>query len=328
MAENPNYENQKLNDKKILLIGVKFYHFTHEVIAKMKHYGADVTFFYERDTSLKFAFAKTFNSDYADKLQENHYQNVLAKVKDTKFDYLLVIRGYMMEPWFVKEIKNSNPGIKTIMYQWDSYSNWECDYRHMISSFDVVKTFDPRDAEELNLPYVPTFSSDEYSNLPEEKPKYDIFYSGGFTYPRYDFLKQIINYSKDNNLKLYSHLAISMKSYLREIAGGNKIDPSLLSFKNLNKEEYLKVFIASNVIIDYTKDNQAGITMRTLDTLMAGKKILTNNTFVSQEPGFRPDQVQFFNPKEFAADQEFVKKEVYFPKLDYSIDKFLANIFN
>ena len=319
--------NQKLSGKRILFIGVKFYHFSAEIVAKMKQYGAEVSFFYERDTSLQFAFAKTFKPEYANKLLESHYQKVSESVKDLTFDFLFVIRGYMMQPWFVEKIKINNPGIRTILYQWDSYTNWECDYRYLISSFDVVKTFDPRDAEELHLPYVPTFSSDEYTNLPTIAPEYDLFYSGGFNYPRYNFLKQLIAYSKENNIKLYAHLSISLKSYVREIMAGNKLDPYLLSFKDLDKHEYLKIFIRSNVIIDYTKDNQAGITMRTLDTLMAGKKILTNNQFVKLESIFQPEQIQFFNPADFSADQAFVKNVQLFPKRNYSIDRFLNGIF-
>ena len=319
--------NQKLRGKKILLIGVKFYHFTDEIIAKLVHYGAEVTFRYERDTTIKFGLAKTFKPEFADVLQERHYRKVAAEAEEKHFDYMLVIRGYTMQPWFVEKIKADHPGIQTILYQWDSYANWECDYRYLISSFDVVKTFDRKDAVELGLPYVPTYSSDEYADLPETETEFDIFYSGGYTGPRYEFLKQLLSYSAAHGLKLYAHLVMNQVSYIRGFLSNDKPDRSLLSFKNLSKEEYIEIFKRSNVIIDYTKDTQAGITMRTLDVLAAGKKLLTNNRYIMEEPAYNPAQIQLFDPANFSVDTDFVKRKELFPRQDFSIDKWLNNIF-
>ena len=317
---------QKLKGKKILFIGVKFYYFNEEIIKKMKHYGADVTFFYERDTSLKYGIIKNLSNKYADQLQDQHYRNILEKVKTVDFDFLFVIRGYKMEPWFISFLKERIPAMKTIMYQWDAYKNWDCDYRPLISSFDVVKTFDYLDAEELGLEYVPTFHTDEFKNLPQERPIYDLFYFGGYSYPRYQLLQDLLKYTNEKGYKLKTHLAISRLYYFKERVFGRKLDASILSFKKLPKNEYIHLFNQSLIIIDYTNEAQSGITMRTLDALGAGKKVLTSNAFIKREPDYDPKQVQVFDPRNIHINPDFVKYETFAPK-DYSIERWLNQLF-
>lgn len=320
---------QKLKGKRILFVGVKFYHFTDEIISKLKQHGALVSFYYERDTSIAFGFAKSFRPSYADKLQENHYKWVISDTRKKEFDCLLVIRGYEMKPWFVEQIKKDHPGIKTLLYQWDSYSNWECDYRPLIPYFDEVKTFDLQDAQELGLSYVPTFSSDEYASVPRQTQcKYDLFYTGGYTTPRMEFLKQLMAYSQENNLRLFTHVVMPRKAFLKDWITGTRYNTSLISLKSLSKSEYLEIFTQSNVIIDYTKDSQAGLTMRSLDVFAAGKKLLTNNAFVTRESYYNPEQSRIFDPKKFEVDREFATTVTSFPRQDFSIDKWLNSLFS
>ncbi|TDQ11998.1 CgeB family protein [Pedobacter metabolipauper] len=317
----------KLHGKKVLFIGAKFYYFNEEIISKMKKYGAEVTFYYERNVSLKYGIAKNIFPKYAAVLEDTHYKNIIKDVHGKPFDYLFVIRGYKMESWFIEELKRQSPGLKTIMYQWDSIYNWECDYRYLIPDFDVTKTFDYKDAADLGLEYVPTFHTDEFKTAATQKPIYDLFFFGGYSYTRYEFVKRFNAYAKERNIKLKIHLAISLKYYLRERLSGNKLDLKLLALRQLNKQEYFSLFNKSNIIVDYTNPAQTGITMRTLDALGAGKKVLTSNEYIKKEPGYNPEQVATFDPANIHIDSEFLSHQT-FPAQDYSIERWLNSIFD
>ena len=316
-----------LNGKKILFIGVKFYYYNEEIIKKLTEYGADVTFFYEKDTSLKYGVVKNLSNKLADKMEQKHYQSIIQKVKNTNFDYLLVIRGYKMQPWFVNTLKERLPNLITKMYQWDSYKNWECDYRYLISSFDEVTTFDPKDAKELNLKYIPTFHTDDFINLKEEKIIYDLFYFGGYSYPRYTLLKDLIKYCESNGIILKTHLAIGYIYFLREWLKGEKLDSSILKFSTLSKEKYIEIFKKSLIIVDYTNEAQSGITMRTLDALAACKKVLTTNNYIVKEKEYDPEQVNIFNTGDIQIDPDFLRPKKLKPK-DYSLNRWVNSIFN
>lgn len=316
-----------VSGKKILFIGVPFYHYNQEIISHLQKKGAIVEYYNERDASNLYALVKSIKYSIIPKMQDAHYRKILKKIEGKKFDYLLVIRGYMMQDWFVQRVKQTNPHIKTILYQWDAYKNWECDFRYLIPHFDKVKTFDFNDAQELNIEYVPTFSPDEYANLSNVPIEYDLFYSGSFFHSRYDLLKSIIEYADEHKLNLRTHVVITKKGFYKERLQGNNIEAKYLQFKKLNKNQYIEIFTKSNVIVDYANPNQSGVTMRTLDALMAGKKILTSNKYITNLPCYNEEQIQIFDPKSFEVDVRFAKERLQFPKQNYSTDVWIENIF-
>jgi len=314
-------------NRKILMIGVKFYHYNDEIIRKMESYGADVSFFYERDTSPIFGLVKFIKKGNTEAIQRKHYLGILKKTEGEQFDYLLVIRGYKLEGAFVEKVRKQNPGIKTIMYQWDSYSIWDCDYRHLIPFFDSVKTFDYNDAQELNLQYVPTFSTDEFADLKEIAPDYDLFFCGNYTYPRYLFMEKLILFARKRGYRLKTKLVMTWKYFLQERLRGIRLDPSLISFRKLNKEEYADLFSRSLVIVDFTSEGQTGLTMRSLDALSAGKKLLTNNLNIFKERGVGETQVAVYSPDALDIDPAFMIQHS-FERHDYSVERWLLSVFN
>ena len=310
--------------KRILIVGVKFYHYNDEIIKKLKSRGADVRFFYERDVSIRHAFIDAFFSNYMDTWQERHYQRILKAISGDQFDYLLVIRGYKMPVLFADAVRMINPGIKTILYQWDSMNNW--DYQNVMGAFDRVYSFDYKDAHDLNIKYVPTFSTDDFADLHPVPIRYDLFFFGNYTHERYLQAQKIQDFAELNGYRLKMHLFLSFKRYIRERIKGVKIDRRYIEFQRMNKEEYLENFNESNIIVDITTETQSGLAMRVLDTLAAGKKLITNNKYISAEPYFNPQQICIVNPAEFDAPASFFKV-AHFKKINYSIDSWIDQIF-
>lgn len=315
---------EKISGKSILFIAPKFYHYNSEMVRKMESYGAEVTFFYERDVSILHAIIDAFVKSLQEFWKDRHYRNILKEIKTKHFDYLFVINGSGLKGWFVEGVKRLNPNIKTIMYQWDSRQNRE--YFSKIQYFDKTMSFDFADARELSLKYVPTFHVDEFSNLPEGKLKYDLFFYGNFTWERYEKMIELKNYANELGLSIHTHLFISWKRYLMERLKGVPILAKNVSFKRMTKESYLKLFTESRIIVDLTTNTQTGIAMRVLDALGAGKKIITNNPHIINEPSYNKEQILIIDPENFYFPKEFLEPKS-FPKHDYTIDKWLAGIF-
>ena len=72
---------KKLEGKNILFIGVKFYHYHQEIQSKMEEYGANVSFYAERDTSIKYGIVNRLFPKWLDKYQKIHYNSILRKVR-------------------------------------------------------------------------------------------------------------------------------------------------------------------------------------------------------------------------------------------------------
>lgn len=316
----------KLDGKKVLFIAAKFYHYTEAVYSKLKSYNADVTFYYERDTSLKHVIIANFFSNKMETWQDNHYKKILKETANQTFDYLIVIRGYKMSNWFVDELRKRNPSIYTIMYQWDLYSLWDADYRHLMRSFHKTLSFDYNDCATLNIPYAPTFHMDEYANIQNHPSTFDFIYCSNHTDEKYEFMNTFLKYAAERGLKVRTHLYMSWLKYIKETFKGNKIDYHKVSFRRLNRHEYFKLFCQSKTVVDFSASMQSGLTMRVIDALGSGKRIMTNNPNVTNEPGFNPQQVIIYDVKNFALP-DFILDDEAFEKQDYSIDKWLDNLF-
>jgi len=62
-------------------------------------------------------------------------------------------------------------------------------------------------------------------------------------------------------------------------------------FVPLEREEVQRVFRESGTIVDIEHPGQHGLTMRTIETIGAGKKLITTNAYVQEHDLFHPDNV-------------------------------------
>ena len=327
-----------LEKKKILYIGVKFYHYHLEIVQKLTNdYGASVTFFPERDTSIKYGIVNRLLPSYLERYQELHYKKILKQIKNQKFDYLLVIRGFKMPLWFVKKIKLHNPNIKTINYQWDSNTNSpfvNLDPRfNILPEFDAKISFDYKDVKDFEeLTYGPTFYTDEIRQIGLKKkpilPEYDLFYFGSYLPERYKGLLNFINYAAENNYKLKTYFYMPIRYYLIERLKGVKIDRSLIKLKPMNRAEYLKLFEQSKAIVDVSNEKQSGMAMRVIDALGSGKKVITTNNWIMHDEVYDSRQVHVIDVHQIEIPSDFLRDEhIYPPKEQFTLDNWINRIF-
>lgn len=323
------YDNvvlDQLKGSRILFIGVNFYHFNEEIIKKMQGYGAHVRFFYERQISLQHALIDNFFPQFIDQWQDRHYESILKTIESETYDYLLVVRGYRMKGKFVDRVRSLNPGIKTIMYQWDSLQNWN--YLDKVPFFDKTYSFDFLDClENKGIEYTPTFYTDEFADLPIVPLEHDFFFYGNYTPERYEKMLQLKEYLLKKGQTLKTHLYISWKRYILHRLKGYRIERKNISFRKMSKGEYVELFNKSRVIVDITTHTQSGMAMRVIDALGAGKPILTCNKHITLEPNYNPDQIQLLDLDNLHIPEGFLKGQVIFRKHDYSIERWLSVIF-
>jgi hypothetical protein len=323
----------QLQGKKILFIGVKFYDYNEEIIRKLTAGGATVSFFYERDTSILYGIYNRLFNRRLDTFQANYYNQILEKVRSEKFDYLLVIRGHKMPVSFVKEIKDSNPRMVAIMYQWDS--NYNSPFINLPTKLNVLPLFDRKFsfdykdvAEHTFLGYAPTFSTDEFRQLNIENiEKYDFFYFGNYLPERYQGLIAFKEFAERNGYTICHYLYMHWRYYLIERLKGNKLDFRLIRFKKLSRKKYIKLFSMAKAIVDVSNGNQTGMAMRVLDALVAGKKIITTNHWIKKDTIYNPYQIAIIDLKNIELPKDFIEGKNAFPQADFSIDKWISTVF-
>ncbi len=313
-------------NKKLLLIAPVFYNYHEAIINSLKKLGFDLSFFAERDYSVKRRIKKNINNYYFKKHERFYLENILNEIKDKNFDYILIIRGEIITPCFMNVLKSRYKDAKFYMYQWDSVKN--NNYLDILSYFDKVFSFDREDCKKHNINYLPLFYIDEYKNLKSNKTKDIDILMIASALGRDEFLNKLIKFSKDNNLKIYHHLYINRLEYFKGFL--NKKRYKNAKFNSLSLKEVMNLYSRSKVIVDFNNINQSGLTIRTFEALGAHKKLITTNKFIKFEDFYDEENIMIIDRENPNIDLDFINKEFKPNKYisNYHIDKFLLNIFN
>lgn len=177
--------------------------------------------------------------------------------------------------------------------------------RYMMNYFDNIYTFDSDDAEKYNI----RFKHTPYSNkLKYEKSQ--IYYDTLFLGRVKDREEEILNLKKSldkNNLK---------NKFM--VLGLDNHDIKINEF--LDYDNYLKLLMQSNCVIEINKKGQAGCSLRFLESLFFEKKIITNNHKIVNEKFYNQENVYIIG-KDNRNIKEFVKST--YKKLDLDLNELI-----
>jgi hypothetical protein len=165
-----------------------------------------------------------------------------------------------------------------------------------------VLTFDKGDAALHNFDFRPLFYLDLYSAIRQEAApiSYDLCFMGTVHSDRYSIVKGIKEWCDANELRCYFYLYMQNKTfyYVNKLTKKNGNPSTALvarfstrRFANAFEEisctkrsaaEIVDVVRSSRAVLDIQHFKQTGLTMRTLETLGAGKKLITTNPDVRE----------------------------------------------
>lgn len=318
-------------NKKILFIGPIFHNYHTAIIAKLEEKGASVFFFPERKYGFIFKILNNFSRNLLVKYQGLHYKQILKKINTENFDYLFVIRGYMIPINFISQIKHRYPNIKTIMYQWDAIR--DNDYSAVIHLFDKSITFDYVDSSNLKIGYLPLFYTNEIERLRKYTDyKYDVFILSWYIKERYDLINKFVEANKNEECSMKILVYIPFSSYLKEILKFNFINLKYITFKPVERNSYLRYLSESRSIIDFSKKNQTGLAIRIIESIGAGRKIITDSMNIKNEIFYSKELVYCIEHSNLHIEKDFfeaslIDKELQTKISEYSIDRWVEKIF-
>ncbi|KAA6302439.1 MAG: hypothetical protein EZS26_001271 [Candidatus Ordinivivax streblomastigis] len=279
-------------------------------------------------------------------LKKEWNEYLLEKYSKIVVDYLIVIKGDSLNENFLTDFRKSKLQTRFILYQWDSKKAFN--YKYLLPYFDSCFSFDSNDCEEDDqLEYLPLFFLDLYNmNTKSSDLTNDLFFVGGnlvitsktgtigyngilnfikahttksFYKKRDDLLYEIIC----NNRYSFDFIIDGGHGKYKDIKGFNYISDRI-SHKEIT--DRLKV---SKVIVDMNTPWQSGLTMRSIETLAAGKKLITTNENVKKEAFFDNRNILIFDPYKtnFSVSEEFVNSDFIATNMNnYSLESFLKRL--
>ncbi|MGV8135514.1 MAG: hypothetical protein AB2L20_09890 [Mangrovibacterium sp.] len=304
-------------NKQVLLIAPVLYNYHLILSDAITKNGGQVTFIPERRYNTIFVFLKYLSRHIQTAYSNDHLRKKIAKaVSEKKFDTVILIRGERITLKILQLVKKANPRARFIYYQWDSFRE-NPNAANIYRFFDKVFTFDRNDSREKKLNYLPLFYSNENrsGSSPSEPIKYDLVFVGGDHTDRYTIVKKLRKNLTAQNKQFHVRLVTTKLSLMKKKLLYRK------KFGRINDNDFvttpfspaqIAVLMQQSIaVLDINNPVQSGLTMRTIETLATGKKIVTTNPFIQYEPFYNPGQILVIDrencavPGTFFTDQQF-----------------------
>lgn len=328
-----------LQNKKILFLAPSFFGYEADIAKELRAMGAEVLYFNERpDNSF---LTKTFVRLNLKKLIQRNIDRHYGRILDHEFikdiDYLFIVSPEAIAPKHLSRIRALNPCLKIITYYWDSIKNKK-NTNFLIDQSDRIYSFDKGDCSDFEpVRFLPLFYTADYQAVQTQADDtsffYEIFFVGTAHSDRYKLVSKVTSAMGSKRAFLFFYSPSKVLFLLKKLFDKNtRLMPvSNISFSPLSKTEILNTLAKSSCIIDIHHPKQTGLTMRTIEMLGAGKKLVTTNNDVRNYDFYKPENIFVIDRNNPAVEPAFLRTPyaVVAPDIykKYSLNSWLKTIF-
>lgn len=301
---------RQLAGRTILMIGIGFYDYEQAIADELRRQGATVRVHDELPAFVRRGVSasvlRRFKVDTRGMIRA-HQRRILEEVAGLKLDQVLIIKGEHIGRWFLDALRTAHPGVRLISYHWDSLMR----YPGLIAlqdHFDSVYTFDHADAKRFSsFHFRPLFFRPEISSGagPAHPDGYDLSFVGWLHHERLQQVNQVYQSVRSAGLKCYFYLYTGWFSKMRLTMKGKA---QFVQSRTMRFADYVKLLHGSRAIVDLPHPGQTGLTMRAIEVLGAGKKLITTARDIEMYNFYRPENILIIQPDRPVVDAEFVRQ--------------------
>ncbi len=331
-------EKHILKGKRVLFFYLSTFNYEVEIHKAMEREGAVVDSFNERPSnSILTRIMIRLNRNLIGAYINKYYKEIIEKTKDNKYDYILFIKGESISKPIIDKLRSYHPEAKMVMYVWDSVQFSKNAYS-LRDSFDKFSTFDSRDSKEFNIPLLPLFYIPAYAEMANEnqEKEFDLMFVGTIHNDRYEFIKGIVKQIEEAGGTCFTRYYFPSKvNFYKQKWDNPNFRSAKISdfvFESMPRAELLKYYAKSLMQIDIQDPLQTGLTMRTIETLGAKKKLITTNENVKEYDFYNPNNILVVDRKNPIIDKDFltspyvdIPDEIY---KKYSLSSWLNTLFS
>nr|WP_113867708.1 hypothetical protein [Brenneria salicis]NMN92136.1 hypothetical protein [Brenneria salicis ATCC 15712 = DSM 30166]RBP61126.1 hypothetical protein DES54_12734 [Brenneria salicis ATCC 15712 = DSM 30166]RLM29822.1 hypothetical protein BHG07_14205 [Brenneria salicis ATCC 15712 = DSM 30166] len=321
----------------VLFIGIGFYDYEKEIVNRIKEQGGQVTALTERPLPL---FTRPWGgllakfSPVVNFLQSLHEKKILKKVKNKKYDKVLIIKANDCSYSFIKNLRDYLPDSEFIMYQWDSLKRFP-GVIDKFKFFDRILSFDRKDVEIYPMiKFRPLFyRAVSGENLATRRDsddpyKYDLLFVGLMHSSRLAQVRLLQKQAKEHGLRMHVFLITNIPTWVKLWFKGQSQGVHL---RQLSYKEVILLNNQSKCILDLPHPDQTGLTMRAIESIGFQKKIITTGKDITNYDFFDPEMINVIEMDNPVIDFKFLVGDIkaYSKNVKeiYSMDKWLDDVF-
>ena len=289
---------------KVLLVALHYHHYTDQIADELRAQGHEVVLHDIQPRTLPMRALRVAAPGVWRARLARHHRAILDAERGTTYDVVVFIQVAQMARATMARFRDQFPTARFVLYNWDSVE--ALDYTGHADLFDHVMTFDPGDAAQYGYEYLPLFCVRTFQGLPRrEQDRRGVYFVGNVvTLTRFDALAAFRDYCAREGIRLQAYLACTPVVQARLLRAGRSLTG--LSRGSIAPRAFRDMIETSTAVFDFANHRQAGYTMRVIENLCAGKKIITSNARVLNETFYSPDRFHVFAGLDFTGIAEFL----------------------
>ena len=326
-----------MQNKKVLMFGPSYFGYTECIVSQLEAMGAKVDLYNDRPNNgaLCKALVRYQVKLYYPKVVA-HYTAAAEANKDKDYDYIFVIKSECVDANIMQMLRAHFPRAKCILYMWDGLNNIP-NGTERLSLYDRVLTFDHEDAEKYGIILRPLFFRKEYARLSQEPDRYDydVSFIGTAHTIRPKLVKAVEAICKAEGRTCFRYLFLPhpLVYWYNKLLNKDyrKVRKSDIHFTSISADEVRRIYDTSRCILDVEHVAQRGLTIRTIEMIGMGKKLITTNTGIQKYDFYNPKNILILDrenpqiPAEFwESAYEPVPQEII---NRYSLESFVRELF-
>ena len=292
----------KAGGADVLLICGNFFGYPKEIVRQLEARGRKVAWFEDRPatdslTKAAIRLAPRLVAGRADA----YFRGIITQMRGQPIRDVLVIKGEALSPAAIRDMRAAFPGARFTLYFWDSYRNMPADSHVKVGLFDRALSFDPGDVQDdLRLRYRPLFFVESFARVPDLARDIDILFVGTMHGDRFKVVQRLARALPPD--VRFRHLLYFPARWL--FGAHTLCNPGLMgakadaiTFTPKSRAELAEMVGRSHAVLDIERPVQAGFTMRTLEVLGAGRKLITTNAEVAKADFYDPANIAVIDRK-------------------------------
>lgn len=317
----------------MLFIGLSYFSYTGRIVDCLRRRGYRVDYYPAETRTFWSKTARKFLPPLYRSGLARYHAAILAEAQAVPYDYVFFLQIHNLTVDYVESLRRSQPRAKFVLYNWDSLATH--DYRPYLSLLDSVFTFDRDDARTVGARYLPLFALPEYFKTPEPRsPAYDIYFVGAVvTRERFAAVRKLDDYCREQGIRFAKHLHCSPAVLLMLLRNGLYMRG--LTLRSLSTGQIVDLMNDSTAVFDFPNHQQSGFTMRLIENMCAGKKIVTSNARVRGEDFYSEDEFFVAENLDFAGLKDFLSRARQCPedphrtacRTEFALERWLDRIF-
>lgn len=302
---------QAIDNGRVLLVTPMVFSYHVTICEALRRLGHEPTWWNDRGPGTTAAkVALRLWPSMARRWMEADYLRRIDELPAGSIRHILVIKGEGLSSRVLRHLRARFPDASMGLYLWDSLDNAP-GIQEVAPLYDSASTFDPVDAGDNGWHYRPLFARTvALAAETGEERQYDWCFVGTIHSDRYRVITRLRRLEGGASR---SFVFAYFPSRL-VLAARRLVDWSLwlapageLSTVPMPAAEVARVVARSRAVLDVEHPRQRGLTMRTIETLLAGRKLLTTNQHLLSCDLYHPSRAHMIDRTSPAIDHAFLE---------------------